>query len=107
MRRRRTPMQGNHSLEMEIEPLLNVEVRGYCSPGEERITNAPIERCQEGCPAMAEDLEVILTVKDKRIDITDWLPQDTIDDLTEDLLTDYFDCNYDDNDAAYEASVGK
>ena len=104
--RRRPISDKYHSMEAQIEPLLDVEVYGYCIPGHAPITNRAPEDCDPGEPSDVEDFHVYLVKKNGvKLDITNWLHADEISNLKDDLMEDH--CDYDDNDAAYEASVGK
>lgn len=104
----RRPKSKNWTNETEMEILLNLEVEGYCTPGYEPITNRAPEDCDPGEAGMVEDFAAYITRKDgTRIDITEFLSPSDNETLKSDLMTDYVDSFYYDNDAAYEASVGK
>jgi hypothetical protein len=89
-----------HSIEINWDTCLKIEVEGSLCPGYPKSLDDP------GCPDLIEDFGVYLIAKGKdRLDITGYLNKSDIDDLKEDLIDDIND--YDDNDAAYEAMVGK
>ena len=98
--KRRKPDPGYNTLKIKLDTCLNIEVEGYCEPGYEATRDDP------GSPDSTEDLHVYLVAEGKdRLEITDYLSQSDIDSIVEDLVYDF--CDYDDGDAAYEASVGK
>jgi hypothetical protein len=95
-----------HSLDYELDTCLKLEVEGYCEPGYPPVTNRAPEDCDPGDPGGVEDFHVYLTAPGKeRLEITAYLTSDDIENIKQDMMHDF--CDYDDNDAAYEAMAGK
>jgi len=108
MKKRTKPKSEIHTFETEIEPMLKIEASGYCEPGHAPITHRAPEDCDPGELDNVEDFHVYLIAKDKpKLEITDYLDNDTIEDLKSDLMEDHVDSYNYDNDAAHEASAGK
>ena len=106
MKKRTKISSGENKLKTFIE--LEIEITGYCAPGYAPITHRAPEDCDPGDPGGVDDFHVYLRCKGKPdLEITDYLTDKQIETLKDELMEDHVDCFNYDNDAAYEASVGK